>query len=244
MPLARVTTWVAGNTLTAAALNGEFNNILNNPASLVSTFLPAPTAQGDIIIAASSGTDWVRFAVGTTSQVLFGGTTGPVWAAAPVSISFPITLDPAAAVFSSANFPALVKSTTANWPKYQLAYDSVAKETAVWYVNLSTQISAVSSATMELWLTATSSGGTSVWAINTRTLTSGADISTVGSTTLTSTATSITSTQVNRITAGLSASSWGTPSVLQISIAREVADAGDASTGDQYLYNAALRITI
>lgn len=38
MALSRVTTWAAGNTLTAAALNGEFNNILNNPIALISPF--------------------------------------------------------------------------------------------------------------------------------------------------------------------------------------------------------------
>lgn len=35
MTLARVTTWADGQTLTAAALNGEFDNIINNPNSLV-----------------------------------------------------------------------------------------------------------------------------------------------------------------------------------------------------------------
>src|SRR5262245_9337044 len=36
MALARVTTWTPGQTLTAAALNAEFDNILNNPLSLIS----------------------------------------------------------------------------------------------------------------------------------------------------------------------------------------------------------------
>ena len=36
MALTRVTTWTAGQVLTAAALNAEFNNILNNPISLFS----------------------------------------------------------------------------------------------------------------------------------------------------------------------------------------------------------------
>ena len=35
MSLARVTNWTTGQVLTAAALNAEFNNILNNPASLI-----------------------------------------------------------------------------------------------------------------------------------------------------------------------------------------------------------------
>ena len=36
MSLARVTTWQIGDVLTAADLNAEFNNILNNPGSLIS----------------------------------------------------------------------------------------------------------------------------------------------------------------------------------------------------------------
>ena len=36
MAISRVTTWASGNTLTAAALNGEFNNILDNALSLIS----------------------------------------------------------------------------------------------------------------------------------------------------------------------------------------------------------------
>lgn len=36
MALGRVTTWAAGNTLTAAALNQEFNNVLDNALNLIS----------------------------------------------------------------------------------------------------------------------------------------------------------------------------------------------------------------
>lgn len=36
MALSRVTTWTSGQVLTASALNGEFDNILNNPMSLIS----------------------------------------------------------------------------------------------------------------------------------------------------------------------------------------------------------------
>ena len=36
MSLARIKTWIAGDTLTAADLNAEFNNPLNNPISLIS----------------------------------------------------------------------------------------------------------------------------------------------------------------------------------------------------------------
>ena len=36
MTLARVKVWIAGDVLTAADLNAEFNNILNNPGTLIS----------------------------------------------------------------------------------------------------------------------------------------------------------------------------------------------------------------
>lgn len=36
MALSRVTTWISGQVLTASALNGEFNNILDNALSLIS----------------------------------------------------------------------------------------------------------------------------------------------------------------------------------------------------------------
>src|SRR5262245_32395781 len=39
MSLARITVWALGDQLTAEALNGEFNNILNNPISLISPAL-------------------------------------------------------------------------------------------------------------------------------------------------------------------------------------------------------------
>lgn len=37
MSLARVKTWISGEVLTASDLNAEFNNILNNPGSLIGT---------------------------------------------------------------------------------------------------------------------------------------------------------------------------------------------------------------
>lgn len=46
MALARVTTWATGNTLTASALNGEFNNILDNVPSLISPLTANLNANG------------------------------------------------------------------------------------------------------------------------------------------------------------------------------------------------------
>ncbi len=81
MALSRVTTWSSGQTLTAAALNGEFNNILNNPASLICD-TSAPS-KGTILVGngtVSLGT----LGVGTNDQVLTADsaqTLGVKWAA-------------------------------------------------------------------------------------------------------------------------------------------------------------------
>ena len=63
MSLARVKTWAASEVLTAADLNAEFNNILNNPIALISP-LTANIAAGGFKItglgAASTAGDSVR----------------------------------------------------------------------------------------------------------------------------------------------------------------------------------------
>jgi hypothetical protein len=46
MALSRVTTWSSGDTLTAAALNGEFNSILNNAVALLSPWTANMDANG------------------------------------------------------------------------------------------------------------------------------------------------------------------------------------------------------
>lgn len=46
MAISRVITWSAGQTLTAAALNAEFDNILNNALSLVSPWTANMAAGG------------------------------------------------------------------------------------------------------------------------------------------------------------------------------------------------------
>ncbi len=49
MAIARVTTWNAGDVLTAAALNAEYNNILNNATSLISPLTAALDGGGQSI---------------------------------------------------------------------------------------------------------------------------------------------------------------------------------------------------
>lgn len=61
MALARVKTWIAGEILTAADLNNEFNNILNNPITLISpttgviTFTTAQTFPFSQVVTSSAG---------------------------------------------------------------------------------------------------------------------------------------------------------------------------------------------
>lgn len=46
MALSRVKTWISGDVLTASDLNAEFNNILNNPVSLISPLTAAISLAG------------------------------------------------------------------------------------------------------------------------------------------------------------------------------------------------------
>lgn len=81
MTLARVTTWSVGQVLTSTALNNEFDNILNNPTSLINAMTGA---AGDLWRA--SGTNaWGRLAVGTTNQFLCVQTGTPTWVSAPIA---------------------------------------------------------------------------------------------------------------------------------------------------------------
>src|SRR6185295_9114508 len=68
MALARAHVWVAGDLLKSADLNGEFNNILNNPISLISP------STGVINFALQAHTNLVITALSATS-----GSTGAVF---------------------------------------------------------------------------------------------------------------------------------------------------------------------
>ena len=80
MALSRVTIWVSGQVLTAAALNGEYNNILNNPISLISPTtgainfnLQAHTNLLPSVITGSSGA--------STNVLQLSAGLVPIWAA-------------------------------------------------------------------------------------------------------------------------------------------------------------------
>ena len=241
MALSRIKTWIAGDILTAADLNAEFNNILNNPVTLVSpttaainfdnkahTNLPANA------ISATSGTD---------GQILTNSSAGATIWKAPSGTNPTIPLVAGAAVFSSSLFPQLLKSTVLNTdPSMVLGYASTGMEKAYWSVPLSTNISAISSASLDLWYFATSSAS-KVWQVGTNFIISAS--SGGGKTTsVSSTSTPETSGVLNKVSIALVATSWATPGVLQMYIGLFTSDAGSSGAGDAYLHSAALRITV
>lgn len=103
MSLARVKVWSPGDVLTASDLNSEFNNITNNPITLISPTtapinfnLQAHTGLLPTVLSASSGSTGSLMAVtssgaanwlanGTTGQVLTVSSSGlsPVWGVVP-----------------------------------------------------------------------------------------------------------------------------------------------------------------
>jgi hypothetical protein len=91
MTVTRSTTWVDGNTLTASALNGEFNNLLNAPAIMNADIAAGAAiattkinfgsvAQGGVPYDSGAGTI-VELPAGTSGQFLQtqGANSNPVW---------------------------------------------------------------------------------------------------------------------------------------------------------------------
>ena len=240
-------TWVAGDTLTAADLNAEFNNLLNNPISLISPTTGVINFDNklhtNLPVSALSGTS------GSTGQVATINTAaGAVIWATPASggVNPTIILDAGSAVFTTALFPALQRSTmfqsSADGVMMVLAYDASTMEKAYFTFPLSTMVSAVSSASIDLWITATSSGNT-VWQVGSVFLLSGS--SGGGASTAVSSTTAVNlASLATKVSIGLVATSWATPGIVQLYIGRFTSDAGDANTGDVYLQSAALRITV
>lgn len=237
MALSRVKVWIPGDILTASDLNGEFNNILNNPISLIS-----PTTGGiNFNLAAHSNLlpSAVTGSSGATGDALvIGGGGVGIWGN-PIGIKT-IGLDPGSATFSTGLFPSLLKTTDSNWPTYTLLYHSSVKESAYFYAMLTSNVGTVSSATLQLSVACTSSGGVSVWQVNTRMVNTATTWNTLGSTTVSSSFTIGVPSDITILSIPLSATSWTFPGVLQVRIDRTT-DAGNTSTG-LYLHNAALKV--
>ena len=253
MSLGRVKVWIPGDILTAADLNSEFNNILDNPLTLISP------STGAINFNLQSHTNLLPSAItatsGNTGDIITKSAGGvSVWTANPAFMLVP--LNPVSAQFSTANFARLSRSTDSTWPVNRLAFtasSSGGSESALWYVSLTSQISAVSSATIEFFYSATSSGNTTVWSVNTRAVASGSTWNVVGSTNVSTTQTYTAPGELVRGTVALTASSWSYPATMQISIKRLSSDAGNSGTtgvstggpgGDVFIHSANLRITV
>lgn len=243
MALARVKVWIPGDVLTAADLNGEFNNFINNPISLFSpttgTINFALLAHTNLLPSVLTGTS------GSSGEILTLSTSlTPVWAAAAGAAGNPtIQLSPGAASFSSALFPQLLRSTEINNPELVLGYDASTGESAYWSAWLSTNVTSVSTASLDLAYVSTSSGGTTVWECQTRFILSGSSGG-GASTSVSSTQTYGNVGTINRLSLGLTASSWAPPGLLQVKIRRLSSDAGDASATDAYLISAAIKVTV
>jgi hypothetical protein len=238
MALSRVRVWIPGDILTAQDLNNEYNNILDNPISLIS-----PTT-GAIDFNLASHVNLTPGAItassANTGDILTASTGGTaIWGQGTKTFS----LSPGAATFSTALFPTLSRTTDSNWPTYTLHYHSSVMESAYWYVQLSSYISQVSTATLQISVVATSSNGTSVWQVNTRMVNSSSTWNTLGSTSVSSTFTMGTVGDLQIFSIPLTASSWTTPGVLQVRVDRTTSTAGmtTVSTG-MYLHQAALKL--
>ena len=60
MAIARITTWSSGQTLTASALNAEFNNILNNGVDLWSPASKSTSFGGYALVLDAAGVSNVQ----------------------------------------------------------------------------------------------------------------------------------------------------------------------------------------
>lgn len=74
MALSRVKNWSTGESLTASDLNGEFNNILNNPISLISPVTANVDMDGYTLIDPVHKNTVVTFTDGDTTPAVSSGT--------------------------------------------------------------------------------------------------------------------------------------------------------------------------
>lgn len=87
MSLARVKTWSAGEILTAAELNAEFNNILNNPINLISPVTATVDMDGNVLQDALYQHAVQTISDGDTTPPVSGGTIFQTANTAPTTIA-------------------------------------------------------------------------------------------------------------------------------------------------------------
>ena len=76
MSLSRVKTWIAGETLSASDLNSEFNNILNNPVSLISPLTAALDIDGQTLTLDAAAATTVASTAAISWNFTSGAKTG------------------------------------------------------------------------------------------------------------------------------------------------------------------------
>jgi hypothetical protein len=129
--LARIKTWIAGEVLTAADLNGEFNNILNNPISLISpttgviTFSTAQTfptnqlsggfGQGGTRVTGLAGTLSSQSGTFTANQYVVQTTAGTGSFVVNSTGQFVVNLATAGPAVGGRDIAALFSSTYIHW---------------------------------------------------------------------------------------------------------------------------------
>lgn len=74
MALTRVKVWVSGEILTASDLNGEFNNILNNPSTLVSPWTANQSANGFALFFDTDANSGLQASVNDRIDISLAGT--------------------------------------------------------------------------------------------------------------------------------------------------------------------------
>ncbi|MFN3075385.1 MAG: hypothetical protein ABT940_00615 [Alphaproteobacteria bacterium] len=87
MSLSRVKTWTLGDVLSAADLNAEFNNILDNAASLISPATANLDLDGYTLIDAVYKHTPVTFTNGDATPAVSGGTVFKTANTAPTTIT-------------------------------------------------------------------------------------------------------------------------------------------------------------
>ncbi len=78
MALARVKNWVAGEVLTASDLNGEFNNVLNNPIALISPLTSALDYNNTQLVNARLEVKTATAAVSGAGRIYWQSTEGAI----------------------------------------------------------------------------------------------------------------------------------------------------------------------
>lgn len=87
MALTRIKSWDAGEMLTADDLNGEFDNILGNPLTLISPFVDDIDADGHTITDAVLVHDVHSFSTGDATPTVAGGKVFQTNNATPTTIT-------------------------------------------------------------------------------------------------------------------------------------------------------------